>query len=262
MLKDQAFDLWNEAVSALLAAEEPASLAAAIATAVGRVTVDDGTCLLAFHRNARPQVIHHTLSKRAAEHYVDRYLAGPYLLDPLYQLALEARANAVLRFRDRSPDRFRASAYYREYCKRTHLVDEADVVTPLDNRTTLALVIGRRKTKFSLAELRRLKSVAVVLHTAMVRLGALLSPRLAEAKGDSVHIRMQRCFDEFGKNVLTEREREVAVFLLKGHSPKSIARELRISPGTVTVHRRNLYSKLEVSSQSALFARFLDNMAG
>ena len=261
MLPRQAIDAWHRAVARLVGAGDPEELAAAIAAAVGKVTDDDGTCLLAFHRDARPQVIHHSLSPRAAAHYVDRYLAGPYLLDPLYQLALDAQRDMLLRFRDQSPDRFSSSAYYKEYCERTHLVDEVDAVTPLDHRTTLALVIGRRKSRFSAAELKRLTSVSGVIYAAMRRLGTLLASRDNLSTADRVHARMLQCFKEFGRRQLTERERQVAVLLLKGHSAKSIARELRIAPGTVTVHRKNLYAKLNVSSQASLFGLFLEEMA-
>jgi DNA-binding NarL/FixJ family response regulator len=43
-----------------------------------------------------------------------------------------------------------------------------------------------------------------------------------------------------------------------GHSTKSIARELGIAPGTVMVHKRNLFSKLGITSQYELFSRFID----
>ena len=56
---------------------------------------------------------------------------------------------------------------------------------------------------------------------------------------------------------LTAREREIIALLLKGHSSKSIARCLGIAVGTVKNHRKNVYRKLSITSQSVLFARFL-----
>jgi DNA-binding CsgD family transcriptional regulator len=52
----------------------------------------------------------------------------------------------------------------------------------------------------------------------------------------------------------------VAVYILKGHSSKSLAREIDISPETVKIHRRNLYRKLGISSQSELFLKFLNTL--
>jgi DNA-binding NarL/FixJ family response regulator len=47
---------------------------------------------------------------------------------------------------------------------------------------------------------------------------------------------------------LTERERQVFHLIMEGKSNKEIALELGISPKTVSVHRTNLMSKLEVQN--------------
>jgi DNA-binding CsgD family transcriptional regulator len=61
-----------------------------------------------------------------------------------------------------------------------------------------------------------------------------------------------------GEGLLTDREREITQLLLRGHSTKSIACALRIAPGTVMVHKRNLFAKLGITSQFELFSRFID----
>ena len=248
---------WQQAVADIIVAESRDAVARALADAVGVLVHDDGTCLLAYRRHARPEVVHHTMSKRAAAHYLDRYLAAAYLLDPLYALALAADRPGMFRFRDRAPDRFNASAYYQAYRRRTHLVDEADAVMPIDSELTLALVIGRRRSRFSPRELARLKTAAPVIHGAMARIGTQLE---SITRADEIHQQLLRAFEGFGGDRLTEREREVAVLLLKGHSAKSAAREMGISPATVMVHRKHLYAKLGVSSQASLFAYFLETM--
>ena len=73
-------------------------------------------------------------------------------------------------------------------------------------------------------------------------------------RDDTVHRRLTECFDRFGEGVLTDRERQISQLLLRGHSSKSIARELEIAPGTVMVHKRNLFAKLGISSQYELFS--------
>lgn len=64
-------------------------------------------------------------------------------------------------------------------------------------------------------------------------------------------------FNDFGGDALTAREREVAQLILVGHSSKSISLNLGISLPTVKTHRRNIYSKLQISSQAELFNLFL-----
>ena len=67
------------------------AVAAGLTAAIGVIVKDEGTCLIAFHKNARPDVLHHTLEPAGRKHYLERYLDGPYLLDPLYQLALRCK---------------------------------------------------------------------------------------------------------------------------------------------------------------------------
>lgn len=45
--------------------------------------------------------------------------------------------------------------------------------------------------------------------------------------------------------------------MLSGHSSKGIADRLAISVDTVKTHRRHIYSKLNIKTQSELFASFL-----
>ncbi len=60
--------------------------------------------------------------------------------------------------------------------------------------------------------------------------------------------------------MLTHRERQISQLLLRGHSSKSVARELKIAPGTVMVHKRNLFAKLGISSQYELFSLLIDDL--
>lgn len=75
---------------------------------------------------------------------------------------------------------------------------------------------------------------------------------------DDLKQRVQSAFEHFGSDLLTEREREVAHMVLRGHSVKSTASQLSISPETVRMHRKNLYLKLNVGSQAELFALFIE----
>ena len=77
---------------------------------------------------------------------------------------------------------------------------------------------------------------------------------------DNVHARLTTCFENFGQTKLTNRERQISQLLLRGHSLKSVATELKIAPGTVMVHKRILFAKLEISSQNELFSLFIDDL--
>lgn len=64
-------------------------------------------------------------------------------------------------------------------------------------------------------------------------------------------------FQDFGAETLTTREREITQLIVIGHSSKSISLNLDISVPTVKTHRRNIYRKLQISSQAELFSLFL-----
>jgi DNA-binding CsgD family transcriptional regulator len=254
--------VWHAATARLVRGGDLSANCDALAELIGLAVEHEGTCLLAFHRDAPPEIVHHTLEPAGAAHYLDRYLAGPYLLDPLYQLALRENKPSVCRFRDQSPDRFRSSEYYRQYCERTHLRDEVDFLADAGEETTLALVVGKRAKRFGVGEVRRLQAIAPVITAAMRNIWDLWPAAAGSSgRGGGLHRRLTRCFEHFGDELLTDREREITQLLLRGHSVKSVARELKIAPGTVMVHKRNLFAKLGITSQYELFSRFIDDLS-
>ena len=82
------------------------------------------------------------------------------------------------------------------------------------------------------------------------------TPNDAESKNAHGQ-RLAAALSEFGKGLLTPREREVVEFTLKGHSAAAVGHIMGISPGTVRIHRRNLYSELRIRSQGELFSGFI-----
>ncbi|MDH3578232.1 MAG: helix-turn-helix transcriptional regulator [Gammaproteobacteria bacterium] len=253
---------WHAALAGLVKSGDDQRTANALARVIDAAVDNDATCLLAFYRDAPPNVLHHTMTPRRARHYLDRYLAGPYLLDPLYQLAVRKTKPAMCRCRDETPDRFRSSEYFRQYYDRTHLADEMDFLLDTDTKSTLVLVVGRWETRFSRSDVARLRLMEPVIRAAMQRIWNAWAARHSDDERDlSMHQRLTQCFEHFGKTALTQRERQITQLLLRGHSSKSIARELGIAPGTVMVHKRNLFSKLGITSQYELFSLFIDKLS-
>ena len=253
---------WQGEVARLVGAGDARALAERLVSFVGSTVSNNGTSLLAFHTDAPPEVLAHSLAPSRARHYLDRYLAGPYLLDPLYQMALRPDKPTMCRFRDAQPDRFHSSEYYRQYVERTHLVDEMDFLLDASASSALVVVCGRTEKRFTRVELNRLRLVEPIVLSALQRIWDDRDVAGAhDADGRDFHQRLTECFENFGERVLTQREREITQLLLRGHSSKSIARELGIAPGTVMVHKRNLFAKLDITSQYELFSRFIDALS-
>lgn len=56
---------------------------------------------------------------------------------------------------------------------------------------------------------------------------------------------------------LTPRERQIAELVCRGLRNGNIAKHLRIKPGTVKTHTRNIYRKVHVKSKIAMLLRFV-----
>jgi len=252
---------WHDAIADLLRCADAEAYCRALVALLDLTVKNDGSCLLAFHQDAPPDVLHHSMPAAVARHYLDRYLAGPYLLDPLFQLAIRNKRPAACRFRDATPDRFRSSEYYRQYYERTHLRDEMDFLLKVSDDTALVLVVGRRHKMFTRSELARLRLIEKMLYAAMQNIWQRWRSNTRDnRRNESLHRRLTHCFESLGDGALTDRERQITQLLLRGHSAKSVARELRIAPGTVMVHKRNLFSKLGITSQYELFSLLIKEL--
>lgn len=62
---------------------------------------------------------------------------------------------------------------------------------------------------------------------------------------------------DFGRDRLSPREAEIVQMVLKGHSSLSISLTLGIAVPTVKTHRQNAYAKLGIATQQELFYSFL-----
>lgn len=90
-------------------------------------------------------------------------------------------------------------------------------------------------------------------------LQAFAGDRVAQT---SLHVERQtplslRLFRSRRFLALSQRERDVALRLVAGHSTTAIARDLGIKPSSVIHHTRSLYNRLGVSSQKALLPALL-----
>jgi len=61
---------------------------------------------------------------------------------------------------------------------------------------------------------------------------------------------------------LTPREVQIADLVCQGLRHGSIARQLRIQPGTVKAHIRNIYRKVKVRNKMNMLLRFVSEVRG
>ena len=68
-------------------------------------------------------------------------------------------------------------------------------------------------------------------------------------------------FRTFGESMLSPREKDVLELMLRGYGTDISAERLNIAVETVRRHRKSIYRKLDVSSQTDLFSLFLNSMS-
>lgn len=87
-----------------------------------------------------------------------------------------------------------------------------------------------------------------------------IRPRLSGRKSKNSTIRLCR---RQPTSLLTEREKEIIIGVVKGWTNKQIAEKLCLSAHTVITHRRNIAAKLQIHSAAgltiyAIVNRFVD----
>ncbi|MNF69892.1 Transcriptional regulatory protein UhpA [compost metagenome] len=204
------------------------------------------------------------------EALIERYYARGYLLDP-FCLAMEnGLAEGFYHLSEIAPDDFFSSEYYRTNYLKCGSVEDAHFIVDLGGQRKVSLCVyqGRSGARFNATELDLLRTAHPLVRELMRQFderGGLVrcldGHRSAATRGGApagLNQQIREAFMNFGSDRLTEREREIAHLLLRGHSVKSSAKALEISPETVRMHRKNLYTKLEIGSQAELFALFID----
>ncbi|NJN39902.1 MAG: helix-turn-helix transcriptional regulator [Gammaproteobacteria bacterium] len=192
------------------------------------------------------------------------YVGGFYVLDPFYIMSQSLDRPEVCRLGDIAPDGFLESEYHRAHYARGRIGDEVNYLWPLEPGITMALSLERSENcpGFSDADVRHMEAVQPLLYALACRHWSMVQSRGGTPADQELGRLVQDAADNFGRKVLTPRECEVVKLVLRGYSTKSISQMLGISPGTVKVHRENIYSKLGVSTQAELFNQFITSVSG
>jgi len=261
---DQGFAEWNIAVARMIDALDSEDLPRLLVASLETRVAFDAALVIAYRLGRKPLVLYDDLSSEEHSVHVDGYLAGAYLLDPFYRASIEGRPSGIYRLSDVAPEGFRQSEYYRSYYIRTLQTDEICFLTQLEDGWVANVSLGREHpaASFRRKEIERLRAAAPVVHAALARHWS--SGEQPEPEADaatSLHAHVETALANFGRSLLTKREYQVVQLLLRGHSTRSSARELGIAPETVRLHRKNLYAKLDVASQSELFVLFIETLA-
>ncbi len=189
------------------------------------------------------------------------YLDGMYLLDPFFLLVRQQPDPGLYSLKEVAPDHFHRSEFFIRHFVYSHLKDEINYLLPIEGVGTVAISICSTR-RFSQTEMERFRAIEPwVLSIMRCHWSMPVTRKYSSTEDVNLHQKLINSFQNFGRSQLTDQECDVAQLILKGHSSKSAAWKLKISDETVKVHRRNIYKKLDIQSQSELFSLFLNALA-
>ncbi len=255
------FTAWNACLGRVVANVDSPSVLGELLEGIRENIPFDIWYVAFFRRDNAPLEVDYSNASESRE----RYAEGPYLLCPFYNAFMEGLADGCYTLKELAPPDFKNSEYYLSYYAPWGESNEVAYNLSMDEKTAAHVSLSRagNNVRFSAAEMRFLAEVQPVVESVCQR---IWQGTRAEAGHDDrfnidFHMRITQAFRRFATSYLTVRESEITHFLLRGHSAKSIARLLDISPGTVRNHMKSIYSKLEISSQSELFGLFFDSLS-
>jgi DNA-binding CsgD family transcriptional regulator len=251
---------WHRTVGRLIDRLDHATFWTALVRAVSDYVPCDSWVALLFYPDRAPLVLAEqpTESGGVDELFQD-YLNGLYLLDPFYIASRESQEARLVRLDDVAPDRFRFTDYYQRYFRLNIVEDEIQFNQPLEEGRTLSLSLGAAH-RFSPEAIETLSLIQPWV-TALLRqrwhVEMALKPSQAAPIPQGRQADLEASISHWNGASLTARELEVGRLMLSGYSSKAIAQKLAISVETVRVHKKHIYAKLGINSQSELFSIFL-----
>ncbi|HRX34979.1 MAG TPA: helix-turn-helix transcriptional regulator [Aestuariivirga sp.] len=248
---------WSKGLAEVGHAIGQPRFATVLLDAVRRLVDFDFVMAFAYRGKDQPVILDDTLDHTRHRIIATDYAAGPFQLDPFYKLVSDGACSGCYRLHDIAPDHFRRSEYFRAHYSRTGIGEEVGFVFATGNGYTGVTSLARWTSSPPLT-----RSDLDILQAIEPAVGGFSRQQWANPGASAFEQKPQQTIARLGFRLLSAREREIVTLILQGHSTQSVALQLDISPGTVKIHRKNIYRKLKISTQAELFAAFLGSFDG
>lgn len=254
---------WNRDVSKAIAALGSKNFFPALIAAVnGQVKVDFPQIWL-YHRDLPPRSLYHEIPQHAIASQIDDYLDGPYAEDPFYQASMNQPRSKLYRLSRVTLGKLEQTQYYKEYYADTGTVDEAVYLAKLKGGSVINLSMMRlpQNKEFSAQEYEALYLLAEPISQLLKSHAEQGDFAVQHLIQPGIDHQIDLAFRTFGESLLSPREKSVLELMLRGYGTDTSAGRLEIAIETVRRHRKSIYRKLDVSSQTDLFSLFLNSMS-
>jgi DNA-binding CsgD family transcriptional regulator len=188
------------------------------------------------------------------------YVSGPYVLDPMYQQFQAGAPDGVYPLAAIAPDNFEASEYFQAFYAHIGVCDDINLMHRHADGTASVVFIERRVglDRFGAADVLAVQLIWPLVRELLAQHARHTAARPASRSDTLTHRKVQRTLDNFGRSLLTERERQILLHMLGGYSAALTAQRLGVAEGTVKNHRKAVHRKLDVGSQAELFSLFIN----
>lgn len=240
------------------------SFSSALASWLRQQLAFDCVVILGFNQSMRPVYLYDDLSEQRALLFT-QYLTGSYQQDPFYCSLEKGLSGGVYTLAELAAKEAYPHEYLTQFYAQTGWQHELDVVVEIAPTRKLVLFIGMTSHVDEFSARKQLNVVRSLYPT----LAALCQKHwqhdpmlLAEPSGAGAELKrhMLAAMQSFLEDRLTNREAEIARYILQGVETRQIATLTGITEGTVKNHRKHIYAKLNIDSQSGLFNLFLNHV--
>lgn len=259
----QQLSKWNRDISRAIGALGGDNFFPALIAAIrGQVRIDYPQIWL-YHRDLPPRVLYHEIPERAVASQVDQYLDGPYREDPFYQASMNQPRSKIYRLSRLTHNKIKESDYYRNYYADTGTIDEAVYLAKLAAGNVINLCMMRLPGhgEFSDEEYETLYLLAEPVSELLKTHSEHNEFAVNNLIQPGINHQIDLAFRTFGASMLSPREKDVLEMMLRGYGTDISAQKLEIAVETVRRHRKSIYRKLDVNSQTDLFSLFINAMS-
>lgn len=260
---ETGFAPWNRKIAAAIKAVGVADFPRRIEEALQAIVDLDIVMVFAYAGAGKPVCLYHNIDPLRAETVIDAYIRGPYLLDPFYSAATDPKATGVRQLRKMAPDQFYSSEYFRQHYGLTKIRDEVGIVCRPGGGVSVVISFTRPLSSpaFGRRDLQNIQDAEPLIRLLAEKHWSNARDSMKDSLGGETSDPINATLNRMTDGVLTPREIEITSLVLRGHSSASIAGTLSIAEGTVKIHRKNIYQKLRISSQSELFSMFIFHLS-
>ncbi len=265
---------WIEAIAGAIDQINSGSCPKHLVNAIGTLVKFDMAMSVVYSRQRKPFYVCDTFQTEKAKQGLANYINSTYVLNPAYAAYCGRLNSGVYRIRELSSGNRVSSDHYHTLKIKRILGEELEYITECwpHNMEEIFIAISLPANEMGEISLLRARSKGGFVDADIALLNTHLP--IIEAIYRQYWIKA-RCYASIDNTVtpmdyllktvfdgqLSTRENQVVVLVLKGTGGQDIADALGISLTTVKTHRKNLYRKLGITTQTELFSLALNTLA-